>query len=145
MSARKEWADYPAPIRDAETGCLRWGGPHNAQGYGTFGRHDMAHREAFRRNGGVIPDGWTIDHVWELGCRYRDCVEPAHLEAVTFAENSRRQLGAIARRTATHCRHGHAYADNNVMPLDGGARKACRTCNRLRQAAFKAKRRQAAD
>lgn len=45
------------------------------------------HRLAYEVAVGAIPDGYVIDHVRERGCRFRDCIEPRHLEAVTQAEN----------------------------------------------------------
>ena len=42
-------------------------------------------------------EGLTIDHVHANGCRNVDCVNPAHLEAVTQAENNRRAWEAGVR------------------------------------------------
>lgn len=43
---------------------------------------------------GPIPDGLTLDHVVAWGCRHKNCVNPAHLEPVTAAENTRRAMEA---------------------------------------------------
>jgi hypothetical protein len=45
-----------------------------------------AHRVVFEMYGGVIPDGYELDHL----CFNPSCVNPAHLEPVTKAENMRR-------------------------------------------------------
>lgn len=49
-----------------------------------------AHRVAYQHLVGPIADGFTLDHVWELGCRSKACCRPDHLEPVTIAENVRR-------------------------------------------------------
>jgi hypothetical protein len=55
--------------------------------YGADGRLTYAHRIAYERERGPIPEGLEIDHV----CEQRACVNVSHLEAVTKRENCRRQ------------------------------------------------------
>lgn len=86
---RPEW------IVDPETGCWRWNLYVDRLGYGVAslggsGRSGPAHRFIYERLVGPIPEGMDLDHVKERGCRYRDCVNPAHLEPVTHVENCRR-------------------------------------------------------
>lgn len=50
-----------------------------------------AHRHAYERAHGPIPEGMSIDHL----CRIRSCVNPAHLEPATQAENVQR--GRLAK------------------------------------------------
>jgi HNH endonuclease len=70
-------------------GCHIWTAATNPKGYGIFkvdGRSVLAHRFAKRHRGGTVPAGLELDHL----CRVRRCVNPAHLEMVTHAENVRR-------------------------------------------------------
>ena len=79
--------------------CLQWTGSRTTDGYGRFtikGQSQRAHRVALRIGLGhiaprAIPDGFTVDHVRELGCKGYLCVNPAHLEAVPNSVNARRQ------------------------------------------------------
>jgi hypothetical protein len=89
---RKSAARYI--ITDA--GCWEWQGAKGANGYGHVrigGRLLPAHRHYFEMVRGPIPDGRELDH----RCRNRSCVNPAHLEIVTRAQNTQR--GAAARLT----------------------------------------------
>lgn len=76
-------------------GCWLWLGSRNHKGYGLFtdevGKNCRAHRWGYEHFAGQIPDGMVLDHL----CRNTSCVNPAHLEPVTAAENTRR--GRLAR------------------------------------------------
>lgn len=74
---------------DPDTGCWVWLGTKDDKGYGSWrlkGRLRPAHRVMYEELVGAIPDDMVIDH----RCRNPSCVNPAHLEPVTFAENIRR-------------------------------------------------------
>lgn len=132
----------PVPDRiesrlDRTGGCWLWTGKCDRGGYGriwTAGRHRRVHRVAYEAWVGPIPEGLEIDHL----CRVRNCVNPAHLEPVTQAENVRRQ----ARSQKTECVNGHPYTPENtyLRPGKGHGRRDCRTCIRERAARYAARR-----
>lgn len=122
-------------VEMADGGCWLWIGGVSAAGYGQMrvggrsGPTVYAHRFSYELHVGRIPDGLVIDHVCHsqdglcLGgssCIHRRCVNPAHLEAVTDAENKRRMPRAI-------CVQGHPYTPENTYVYPNGARR-CRTC-----------------
>lgn len=111
--------------------CWEWTAAHDDKGYGTFwsGTGLMkAHRWAYKHWVGPVADHLHLDHL----CRNTSCVNPAHLEPVTMAENLRRgkkPYSDYANRT--HCRHGHEWNDGNTFVNPRGHRE-CLVCSRGR-------------
>jgi len=100
-------------------------------GYVSFylnGRHVEAHRAAYLLMVGPIPEGYHVDH----SCRRHNCINPAHLEAVTPAENARRDHGAKSTNySKTECPAKHQYtAENTLLDKSGG--RSCKECARRR-------------
>jgi hypothetical protein len=106
--------------------CWLWTGALDLYGYGQFIRGKSAHRAAYELQVGPIPAGHQIDHL----CRVRNCVNPAHLEAVTARENTLRSRNRAAMNARkTHCKRGHEFNDDNTYITPTGARQ-CRACRR---------------
>lgn len=110
-------------------GCWLWTAPPGRAGYGTFRPYHSsslqgAHRFGYEMWVGPIPEGLELDHL----CRNPPCVNPAHLEPVTHAENMRRTVG-LHRKPA--CRFGHAFTPENTFIRKNG-RRMCRACVRRR-------------
>lgn len=104
--------------------CLIWTGPRDADGYGwtrVGGKHTFAHRLAWEREHGPIPEGVEIDH--RLHCD-RACVECSHLRQASRAENRRNLAGAQGNNRSTGVRN--VYRSGNrfraQVRVDGRAR-----------------------
>jgi hypothetical protein len=112
---------------DKSGDCWLWTGPLTRDGYGktTFrGQSIVPHRIAYEELVGPIPEGLVIDHL----CRVRNCVNPDHLEPVTFRENVLRGVGPAAIHAAkTHCVNGHPFDEENTYVFKRW--RQCRTCN----------------
>ena len=107
--------------------CINWDKSIRDTGYGqTFfrGKVMRAHRVAWIKANGEIPDGMVIDHM----CRNRACVNVEHLRVVTQRENIIAGLHNIDNRT--HCNQGHLF-EGNIMVRANGSRE-CAECNRVR-------------
>lgn len=131
--------------------CWVFDGPLNQGGYGLVTlrppgegtKQYRAHRLAYEVWVGPIPDGLTVDHVAKRGCVSKACCNPAHLEAVTNAENSMRSGNPLAQNARRNrCVNGHEFDEERRV----GDRvyRGCSVCRLERGRRHDAKRRKAA-
>jgi hypothetical protein len=133
--------------------CWPWLGCKRPLGYGSFSvssyRTVGAHRVAYElAHGATLPSksSWLcIDHL----CRTPSCVNPRHLELVTYRENTLRGDTIPARHLAkTHCPRGHPLSGANLyLRMRPGTRllkqRCCRLCRRMSNRLDKARKRAA--
>lgn len=122
-------------VRVDDGGCWRWQLRKDRDGYGRLAvlgcSTNLAHRLAYMAWIGEIPVGLDVDHL----CRVRDCVNPAHLEAVTRKVNlARIPPESVVHRgqsAKTHCPLGHPYDELNTR-INRKGHRLCKTCARTR-------------
>lgn len=133
MAQSTEVERFWSKVQKTDT-CWLWTGTPTPAGYGKFGARRtmvLVHRYAYELLVGPIPEGLELDHL----CFVKLCVNPAHLEPVTGAENTRRYW---ASRTA--CRNGHPYSTENTYWYRGV--RECRVCQRAYEAGLRDRRRE---
>lgn len=135
------------------TGCWHYTGFINASGYGVLdvsrkSPQIRAHRAVWEFLVAPIPAGLELDHLCHgqdadcpggSECLHRRCVNPAHLEPVTSAENTQRGLSAPAMNARkTHCSQGHEYTPENTLWIRRKNRsrpsRRCRACRDMSRA-----------
>lgn len=107
------------------------------KGYGRFdvnGTNILAHRFSYQTFKGKIPENKVLDHL----CRVRFCVNPDHLEPVSWKENALRGKGPTAINSLkTSCpKCGTPYTR-----ISNGARR-CKPCIKEYQKHWYAKKKQ---
>lgn len=81
--------------------CLIWTGSIESKGYGQIFNGEkllMAHRYAWEREHGEIPEGMLIDHK----CYNHACVNAEHLRLATKSQNNANLSGLVSGNTSGH-------------------------------------------
>lgn len=132
-----------ARTTETERGCWLWNGKIDSRGYGRSSlnnRSMLAHRAMYTLAVGPIPDGLDLDHL----CFTPRCINPAHLEPVTRAENLARRSPNRRRRGPSElsgfCCRGHERTDETTYLWNGV--RYCKPCMRINQRASRARRRE---
>lgn len=130
--------------KNGPDGCWVWTGTLR-YGYGYFrqgGKNAVrAHRWAYERIVGPIPEGLQLDHL----CRVRACVNPSHLEPVTQRENIMRGESFSALKAAqTHCVNEHEFTPENTRYRADTGHRECKECKRARNREWRRNRKSAA-
>ena len=133
-------ARFWAKTQRQPSGCIVWTASLSQLGYGRFkinGQLVSPHRLIFViETGRPMPEGLIVDHL----CRNPACLNIAHLELVTYAENTARGISTVApalrvRLDRNECMAGHSL-DETGRVYSGGVTK-CFLCvkesNRLRK------------
>jgi len=109
---------------DKSGDCWLWPGGTAGKGY-PMCTDGYVHRLMYEQYVGPVPAGLELDHL----CDVPLCCNPAHLEAVTHAENRKRSM----ERRLT-CIHGHTYDDAYWITnrTTGVRTRKCRTCQLAR-------------
>lgn len=122
--------------------CWEWQGGRSSIGHGHFAlrsdRKVQAHRFAYEKVVGPIPEGLVLDHL----CRNPPCCNPAHLEPVTRGENTLRGdtvTGNNMRKTV--CVHGHKFTPETTYVTKTGGRH-CLICRRAAKGRYRKQRAQ---
>lgn len=114
-----------------DTDCWEYPGARETGAYGQIrfkGKPYAVHRLMYAALVSEIPAGFDVHHE----CGNPPCCNPAHLVAMTHAEN-------MARTSTNTCLRGHKMAGSNLYVSPRGAR-ACRACMRRRAREANARR-----
>lgn len=112
--------DFWRHVNKTET-CWLWTGRLDRDGYGQADPYWVtrrAHRVAWTLLVGKIPSKLEPDHL----CEAKHCVNPAHMQIVTRAENVRRAV------KKPYCKRGHEQTKENRVAFPSAPGGRCRLC-----------------
>lgn len=117
-----------------DNGCFIWKNKKlSKKGYAqvyAYGHTWQLHRLHYMLLNGEIADGYEVDHL----CKNRACANPSHLEAVPSLINWQRSSApSVGYATATHCKRGHVFTEDNTLIRKykkGNTGRECKTCKK---------------
>jgi hypothetical protein len=99
---------FLAHLTEDPSGCLLWSGPLHSKGYGLLSfqvngvkTQILAHRYAWTRVHGPIPESVLIDH----RCHVHPCVRVDHLRPATQKQNQENRKGPNRNNTSSGVRN----------------------------------------
>jgi hypothetical protein len=137
LHSEKDYERFFSKIYYAPSGCMEWTGGLSIAGYGIFyldsGTRIMrAHRVAYETWNEHAPKGKVIHHI----CENPKCVNPNHLQALTYEEHILVSTKCPIYKNAikTHCIHGHLLTPDNICLHKVNGKivgRICRECYRM--------------
>lgn len=103
-------------VKISKKDCWVWKRARNNFGYAQIRKNYKVvyvHRLIFETIKKKIPKGIELDHL----CKNPPCVNPAHLEPVTHAENCARGNQGQWQKRKKFCKAGHPYSKQNTIFL----------------------------
>lgn len=115
LARHRDHAEAFQAYVDTSGDCHLWNGPARGP-YGVIrvnGEYQAAHRYAWERVNGPIPEGMEINH----RCWVKKCVNPDHLETVTPAQNTSYQSGPRRDNKSTGIRNVYPNRDGFMVQI----------------------------
>lgn len=124
--------DFLKKFKVTEDGCWEWKQSKTTSGYGQCAARfegkssTSAHRVAYWLFKGSVPNEMQVHHT----CHNPPCVNPAHLELVTRAEN----MQLLQQSEFGKCPQGHEYDS-----VDSEGTRRCSVCRKVANERYRAK------
>lgn len=141
MKNKKPWRKVPSLSNEdlarllskiiIKNDCWEWQGGKTTKGYGVFWVSPstlLAHRVSFSHFIRQPSNNFVLDHL----CRNKSCINPFHLNEVSFYQNLTENSDSLAaiNKIKTHCKNGHEFTHSNTKIKKNGDRE-CKACKKI--------------